>query len=98
MTGGGAFAAIQGTVGWDNQPNEEEVHDVEDGETPNNLLGSSWNFLCRVGSLGSSQSSELSASICERGRNENGTEAVEAVEECRPRLMPILTLLLAFAS
>jgi len=90
VTGCGTFATIQGTVGWYNQPNKEEVDDIENGDTPNNLLGSSWNFLSRVGSLGSSQSSELSASIGERRCNENSTKAVEAVEECSPRRVPIL--------
>jgi hypothetical protein len=45
---------VQGAVGWHNQPNEEEIDDVENGETPNDLLGSSWNFLQGVGRLGSS--------------------------------------------
>jgi hypothetical protein len=54
VTGCGTFATIQGTVGWYNQPNKKEVDDIENGETPNNLLGSFWNFLLRVSSLGSS--------------------------------------------
>lgn len=90
MTGSGTFAGVQITVFWHNQPDKEKVDDVEDGDTPNNLLGSSWNFLCRIGSLGSSQSSELSSSIGERRRNKNSAKTVEAIEECFPRRVPIL--------
>jgi hypothetical protein len=90
MTGCGTFAFVQGTVGRYNQPNEEEVDDIEDSDTPNNLLRSSWNLLSRVGRLGGSQSSELSASVGERSCNEDSTETVKAVEECTPRRMPIL--------
>lgn len=88
MTGLGTFTTIQWAVGWDNQPNKEEVDDVEDPETPNDLLRSSGNFLLRVGSLGSSQASELSASVGERRGDENGAEAVEAVEKGGLRGVP----------
>jgi hypothetical protein len=90
VTGCGSLALIQGTVGWDNQPNKEEVDDIENGQTPNNLLGSSWNLLSRISSLGSSESSELSASVGERRCNKNSTEAFKAVEECSFRRVPIL--------
>ena len=98
MSGCGAFTLVQGTVGGHNQPNEEEVNDVEDGETPNNLLGSPRDLLKGIGRLGSSQSSELSASIGERRRDENGAEALEAVEERTVRIVPgssLLALLVA---
>ena len=90
MTGFGTCASIQGTGGWYDQPNKEKVDNVENSKTPNNLLGSSWDFLSGVGSLGSSESSELGSSIGERRCNENSTKAVEAVEECSVRRVPIL--------
>ena len=52
--GFGTSASVQGTVRWYDQPNQEEVDEIKNGDTPNNLLGSSWNFLAGVGSLGSS--------------------------------------------
>lgn len=90
MTGSGTFGLIQRTVGWYNQPNKEEVDDIENGKTPNNLLGSSWNFLFGVSCLGGSESSELSASVGKRRCNENSAEAVEAVEEGSVGRVPIL--------
>jgi len=76
---------VQRAVRRHDQANEEEVDDVENGETPDNLLGSSWDFPQGVGRLGSGQTSKLSASVGEGGRDENRAEALETVEECLPR-------------
>lgn len=68
-------------LGWDNQTHEEEVDDVEDSNTPDDLLGCSRYLLSRVVGFGRSKSSKLSPGIGERSCDEHGTEAVEAVQE-----------------
>jgi hypothetical protein len=46
-------------VGGHNEPDEEEVDDVEDANTPNDLLGSFRNFLSWVLGFGGSKSGEF---------------------------------------
>jgi hypothetical protein len=53
VTGCGTLLIEQVTVGRHNQADEEEIDDVENEETPNNLLGGFWDFLQGVGRLGS---------------------------------------------
>jgi hypothetical protein len=93
VTGRGTFALVQGAVLWYDQANKEKVDNVENSDTPNNLLGSFRNFPGGVGSLGSSQASELSSSVGERRSDENSAKAMEAIEERRPRRVPIFALL-----
>lgn len=59
-----AFAVVRITVVWYDQSDEEEVDDVEDSNTPDDLSGSPWDLLLRISSFGSSKSSELSSSVC----------------------------------
>ena len=89
MTRFGTFATIQGTVLRYDQTNEEKVDNVEDSDTPYDLLRGSGNLLSWVGRFGGSQSGQLSASIGEGRSDEDAAEAVEAIEECRVRWMPV---------
>lgn len=77
----GALATVQRTVGRHDQPNEEEVDDVEDGDTPYDLFRGPRDLLFGVGRFRSGQSGQFSASVGERRSDEDAAEAVEAVEE-----------------
>lgn len=81
---------IQFTVFRDDQTNEEEVDDVEDGNTPYDLFGGPRNLLSWVDCLRSSKSSQFGAGVGKRRGNEDTAEAVEAVEECLIGGMPVL--------
>ena len=52
-------------VGWNNQSEEEERDDVEQGDTPEDLLGSFRDGLARVVSFGGSKSNEFSSTKSE---------------------------------
>jgi hypothetical protein len=81
VTAGTTLASVKRAVGRDNETDEEEVDNVEDANTPDDLLGSLGDFLSWIGGLGSSKSSKFSSAKGKRGCNEDGTESVEAVEE-----------------
>lgn len=85
----GTFGSIQFAVLWDDQANEEKVDDVEDGDTPDDLLRGPGDLLSRIDGFRSSQSGQLSASIGEGRSHEDTAEAVKAVEECLVRCMPV---------
>ena len=79
------MAIIQGTVLRYDQANEEKVDNVEDGDTPYDLLRGPRDLLSWVGRFRGSQSGQLSASIGEGRSDEDATEAVEAIEKCGVR-------------
>ena len=85
MTRFGTCATIQGTVLRYDQTNEEKVDNVEDSDTPYNLFRGRRNLLSWVFRFRSSQSGQLSASVGEGRGDEDGAEAVEAIEECGVR-------------
>ena len=89
MTRFGTFALIRGTVLRYDQTDEEKVDNVEDGDTPHDLLRGPGNLLFWVGRFRGSQSGQLSASIGEGRSDEDAAEAVEAIEECGVRRMPV---------
>ena len=89
MTRFGTCATIQGTVRRYDQTDEEKVDNVEDGDAPHDLLRGPGNLLFGVGRFRGSQSGQLGASIGEGRSDENAAEAVEAIEECGVRVMPI---------
>lgn len=89
MAGRGSFAFVQGAVGWHDQTDEEEVDNVEDEDTPDDLLRGPWDLLDWVLGLGCGKTDELSAGVGERSSDENTTEAVEAIEEGRVGSVPI---------
>ena len=85
MTRFGTCATVQGAVLWYDQTNEKKVDDVEDGDTPYDLLRGPGNLFSWVGRFRGSQSCQLSASIGKGRSDENAAEAVEAIEECSVR-------------
>jgi hypothetical protein len=89
MTRRGAFVTVQGAVLRYNQTNEEKVDNVEDGDTPDDLLRGPRNLLLGVLGFRGSQPSQFGASVGERRSDEDAAEAVEAIEECFVRRMPV---------
>ena len=85
MTRFGTFTRIQRTVLRYDQTDEEKVDNVEDGDTPHDLLRGPGNLLSRVGRFRGSQSGQLGANIGEGRSDEDAAEAVEAMEECGVR-------------
>lgn len=81
VTGRGTFASVQGAIGRDDQPNEEKVDNVEDGNTPYDLFRGPRDLLSWVGRLRSSQSCQLGASVGKCRGDEDTAEAMEAIEE-----------------
>ena len=81
MTRFGTCATIQGTILRYDQTNEEKVDNVEDGDTPYDLVRGPGNLLSWVGRFRGSQSGQLSASIREGRSDEDAAEAMEAIEE-----------------
>jgi hypothetical protein len=81
----GTCATIQYTVLWYDQADKEKVHDVEDSDTPYDLVRGPGNLLSWVGGFRGSQSSQLRASIGEGRSDKDAAEAVEAIEECSVR-------------
>jgi hypothetical protein len=81
---------VQWAVGRYNEADEEEIDNVEDADTPDDLLGGLWDFLLGVCGLGSCQSSKFSSAEGKRSRDKDGTESLEAIEETTGtvRLMP----------
>jgi hypothetical protein len=68
-------------IGWDNGTEDEEGDDVEEGDTPEDLLGSLWDGLSWVIRLGGGETDQLSSSESEGCSNEDGAETLEAVLE-----------------
>lgn len=85
--GGGLGVGTAGThqaliVGADDQAKNEQVDDVKDGNSPEDLLAGSGNGLAGVDRLSSSETDELSATKGESGDDEDTAETVEAIPEC----------------
>lgn len=76
-----ALILVSWSIGGDDETDEEEVQEVEDGNTPYNLLGGTWDLLLRVLRLGGSQPSKLGTSVGECSGDEDTAETVEAVQE-----------------
>jgi hypothetical protein len=70
-----------GVLGADEHADERETKDVEEGDTPEDLLDSAGKSCSRVLGLGGSKTDELSASEGEGGSDEDGAEAGETVLE-----------------
>lgn len=65
----------------DDEPKNEKIDDVEEEDSPKDLLGGTGNRLPRVGGLGSSKTDQLSAAKSEGSGDKDGAEAVEAVSK-----------------
>jgi hypothetical protein len=62
MTTRASLATVKGAVFRYNEADQEEVDDVEDTDTPNDLSRGSGDFSLRVCGLGSGQTSKFSSS------------------------------------
>lgn len=81
MAGRRALTGVQWAVGRDDQADEEEVDNVEDEDTPDDLFAGARDLLCGVLGLSRGESDELCAGVGEGSSNEDAAEAVETVEE-----------------
>jgi hypothetical protein len=94
VTTGRPFTVVERAIGWDNESNKEQVNNVEDADTPHNLLGGLGNLLSWVFSLGGGETSQFGTTKSERSSDEDRAESVEAVKEsgvwCVPRLVSFL--------
>lgn len=70
-----------GIIRWDNETEDSKGDNVEEGDTPEDLLGSLWNGLSWVGGLSGGKTDQLGSSEGERGGDEDGAETVETVLE-----------------
>ena len=85
VLGVGSGCALEGwVIRRDDEAEDEERDDVEDGDTPENLLGGLWKGLSRVVGLSSGETNQLSTSEGESGGDEDGTPSLESVLESRP--------------
>jgi len=74
----------------DDQAQEEERDHVKEGDAPEDLLGCFRDRLARVGGFCCCETDELSSSEGEGGRDEDGTESLEAITE-RTWLVPVVS-------
>lgn len=68
-----------GVVGRDEQTDKRETQEVEEGDTPEDLLDSTGQRLGGVGRLSSGQTDKLGTGVGEGGRDEDGAETGETV-------------------
>lgn len=76
-------------VAGNNQADDESTQEVEDHDTPEDLLGGLGEGLGRVGSLGSSKTAQLCSTEGKGCSREDGAEALEGGE--RTRVMPVVS-------
>lgn len=91
----GSRTAVQGTVCRYDESNKKKVDDVEDTDSPCDLIRGLRDLLPWIGCFRSSQSGQLGASVGERRSDEDAAEAVEAIEECAVRIVPVSKSMLA---
>jgi hypothetical protein len=75
---------------WHEQANKGERDDVEECDAPKDLFDGGREGLARVDRLGGGEADELGAREGEGGRDEDGTEALEAVVK-GTRVVPVPT-------
>jgi hypothetical protein len=83
--GGGLGVGTAGThetliVGGEDETDDEQVEDVEDGNSPEDLLASHGDGSAGVGRLGSSKTNHLSTTERESSNDKDGAETLEAGE------------------
>lgn len=66
-------------VRWDNESEDEQGDDVEEGNSPEDLLGGLWEGLAGVGSFSSGKTDQLSSTESERSIDEDGAESLESI-------------------
>lgn len=75
-------------IGADEETNEEQAEDIEQSDTPEDLLDSAGQSLDGVAGLGGSKTNQFRSGKREGSGNEDGAEADETVLE-RTRLVPV---------
>jgi hypothetical protein len=88
MTTFASSATVKRAVCGHNEADEEEIDDVEDADTPDDLPRGFGDFSLGVFRLGSSQACEFGSAKSKRCCDEDGTESVEAIEEATVWSMP----------
>lgn len=86
--GEGSLGQEGGVVRVDEQTDEEETQDVEEGDTPEDLLDGTGKRFDGVAGLSGSQTDQFSTSEGEGSCDEDGAETLEAVLE-RTRVVPV---------
>ena len=84
----GSPATVKRTVFGYNETDEEEIDNVENANAPDDLPRGFGDFFPRVLGLSSSQPRKLGSAIGKRGRDKDGTESMEAIEESTIWRMP----------
>ena len=79
---------VKHTVGGNNEADEEEIDDVKDANTPDDLPRGFRDFFPGIFGLRSSESSEFGSAKGERGGDKDGTESMEAIEKSAVWRMP----------
>jgi hypothetical protein len=88
MTTFGSPTTVKRTVFGYNETDEEEIDNVENANTPDDLPRSSGNFFPRILGLSSGQPRKLGSAEGKRGRYKDGAESMEAIEESTIWRMP----------
>lgn len=83
------LSGVKRAVGRHVQSNEEQVDNVEDEDTPDDLLRGPWDLLYGVLRLGGSKTDKLGTGVSESGGDEHAAEAVEAIEEGGVGCVPV---------
>ncbi len=92
VLGVGAAGFLEGgVVGWNNKTEEKEGNNIEDGNTPEDLLCGLWKGLSRVVGLSSGETNQLSTSEGKCGSDEDGTPSLKAVLKSRVWGSPVFT-------
>jgi hypothetical protein len=73
-----------GVAGGNNETKDEEADDVEESDTPEDLLDSLRKSLSGVGGFSGCETDQLSTTEGKGGSNEYTAEALEAIAECLP--------------
>lgn len=70
-----------GVVPGNKEADQSQRHNIEEGNSPEDLLGSSGDGLSGIGGLGSSQASQLSSVESKGSRHEDGTDSLGTSRE-----------------
>lgn len=90
----GSRATVERAVLGHNETDEEEVNDVENANTPNDLFCGSGDFFPWVSGFSGSEARKFGSTEGERGGDKDGTEPMEAIQESTIWRMPSTRLVL----
>ena len=72
------------------EANESKSDDIEEGDTPEDLLDGGRQGLARIGGFGGGKANQLSTAESESCCDKDGADTFEAMVECA-RIVPIFT-------